>query len=178
MRANGKPPCLSDPRSEALPNFSSETPRGYKTATSRAQSVSRPFVTPSLGSSWLPPRLCIITPASSLMPMKDPSIGSTRCHSSSKDFSPIRPARQPIRWRLLTYGLYLVSALLSAACVTLYARRGYVIPNAYALCSPSGVKAIYTVNPARPLVQCIVVNGSRIQDMGSLGRFTSFSRIR
>ncbi|KZV76297.1 amidohydrolase 3 [Peniophora sp. CONT] len=27
---------------------------------------------------------------------------------------------------------------------------------------------IYTVNPAQPLVQCIVVNGSRIQDMGFL----------
>ena len=46
------------------------------------------------------------------------------------------------------------------------------LPDTYALCSRDGAK-IYTVDPAQPQVQCIVVEGSLIIDRGAMGtRFT------
>lgn len=158
----------SGPVRSPLTQFSSETPRAIKrqrSCATRPQTIRRSI--PFDGSPWPPSCLACFFPCSLSMTMKDPSLGSTRVHS--KDFSPTRPQRHPVHRRLATYALYLVSALLSATCIALYARRGFVIPHAYALCSPSGIKAIYTVSSAQPVVQCMVVNGSRIQDVGSLG---------
>jgi len=42
------------------------------------------------------------------------------------------------------------------------------LPDAYALCSRSGAH-IYTVDPDFPRVQCMVVQGSHIVDVGAIG---------
>jgi hypothetical protein len=42
-----------------------------------------------------------------------------------------------------------------------------LLPHEYAVCSPSG--HIYTVDDSTPTVDCILIRGSRILDIGTLG---------
>ncbi|KAI0036858.1 amidohydrolase family-domain-containing protein [Vararia minispora EC-137] len=72
-----------------------------------------------------------------------------------------RPPRHPLPLP------YILAVCISVLCISTYVRRGQPLPQAYALCSRSGA-AIYTVDPERPRAQCMVVNGTLIQDVGSL----------
>lgn len=67
----------------------------------------------------------------------------------------------------------LATSVALALCLWLYSRRRTgilaVLPETYALCSPNGSN-IYTVNAKNQKVQCIVVEGSKVIDMGSLGK--------
>lgn len=66
----------------------------------------------------------------------------------------------------------LATSVALALCLWLYNRRRSgilsVLPETYALCSPNGSN-IYTVNAKNEKVQCIVVEGSKVVDMGNLG---------
>jgi hypothetical protein len=73
------------------------------------------------------------------------------------------------RTHLLTRLLYVTSAILSMLCLAYVSRRERTpLPDAYALCSRSGAH-IYTVDPDYPRVQCMVVQGSHIVDVGAIG---------
>jgi hypothetical protein len=73
------------------------------------------------------------------------------------------------RTHLLTRLLYVTSAILSMLCLAYVGRRERTpLPDAYALCSRSGAH-IYTVDPDYPRVQCMVVQGSHIVDVGAIG---------
>lgn len=67
----------------------------------------------------------------------------------------------------------LAVSVVLALCLWLYNRRRTdvlaVLPGTYALCSPNG-PSIYTVNAKNEKVQCIVVEGSKVIDTGSLGK--------
>ena len=55
------------------------------------------------------------------------------------------------------------------SCLAYVGGRGRAaLPDAYALCSRSGAH-IYTVDPDYPRVQCMVVQGSQIVDVGAIG---------
>ena len=67
------------------------------------------------------------------------------------------------------YLLVLVSLSISAF---IFLRTSYAPPeppSSYALCSPDGAN-IYTVDPAAPRVQCVVIDGDTFVDTGSLGQ--------
>jgi hypothetical protein len=67
--------------------------------------------------------------------------------------------------------LYASSVILSILCLAYFSGRGHTsLPDAYALCSPSGAH-IYTVDPEQPRAQCMVVQGSRIVDVGAIGMY-------
>ena len=73
------------------------------------------------------------------------------------------------RTHLLIRLLYVTSAILSVYCVAIVGgRRRAPLSDAYALCSRSGAN-IYTVDPDYPRVQCMVVQGSYIVDVGAIG---------
>lgn len=65
------------------------------------------------------------------------------------------------------------ASVVLALCLWLYSHRRTgvpaMLPETYALCSPKGSN-IYTVNANNQKVQCIVVKGSKVIDMGSLGK--------
>ena len=70
---------------------------------------------------------------------------------------------------LLTRLLYTSSAILSILCFAYVSRKERTpLQDAYALCSRSG-SHIYTVDPDHPRVQCMVVQGSYIVDVGTIG---------
>lgn len=54
----------------------------------------------------------------------------------------------------------------------IFNRRLSSLPKAYALCSREG--SIYTVDVDAPQVECIVVSGSRIMSVGTLGKCSLF----
>ena len=73
------------------------------------------------------------------------------------------------RTHLLTRLLYTSSAILSILFLTYVSKQERTpLPDAYALCSRSGPH-IYTVDPDYPRAQCMVVQGSHIVDVGSIG---------
>jgi hypothetical protein len=73
------------------------------------------------------------------------------------------------RTNLLTRLLYTSSAILSILCLAYVSRKERTpLQDAYALCSRSG-SHIYTVDPDYPRVQCMVVQGSYIVDVGTIG---------
>ncbi|KAA1474330.1 hypothetical protein DENSPDRAFT_840908 [Dentipellis sp. KUC8613] len=69
--------------------------------------------------------------------------------------------------RVLTKLLYLLSTVFALCWVVFFNTRPSYVSDTYALCSKDGAM-IYTVDPKRPRVQCIVVRGPMIIDMGSL----------
>jgi hypothetical protein len=50
------------------------------------------------------------------------------------------------------------------------------LPKVYGICSKDGSKTVYTSEVNDPAVECVVVDGKRIADLGSLG--ISFSLIK
>jgi len=64
--------------------------------------------------------------------------------------------------------IYVLTTLLSISGLVFYNSRQTELPSSYALCSRDDY-SIYTVDSLKPLVQCIVVQGSRITDYGSIG---------
>jgi hypothetical protein len=73
------------------------------------------------------------------------------------------------RTHLLTRLLYVSSAVLSMLCLAYVSKQERTpLPDAYALCSRSGAH-IYTIDPDYPRVQCMVVQGSHIVDVGAIG---------
>jgi hypothetical protein len=73
------------------------------------------------------------------------------------------------RTHLLTRLLYATSVILSILCLAYVGKRERSpLPDAYALCSRSGAH-IYTVDPDFPRVQCMVIQGAHIVDVGAIG---------
>lgn len=68
----------------------------------------------------------------------------------------------------LTRLLFIISTGLSLVYLAFFTRQQAPLPDAYALCSRDG-QYIYTVDPVKPKVQCIVVQDSEIFDTGSIG---------
>ncbi len=80
----------------------------------------------------------------------------------------VTPTTAP-RTHLLTRLLYVTSVILSMLCLAYVSGRERTpLPDAYALCSRSGAH-IYTVDLDHPRVQCMVVQGSHIVDVGAIG---------
>jgi len=80
----------------------------------------------------------------------------------------VTPTTAP-RTHLLTRLLYVTSVILSMLCLAYVGGRERTpLPDAYALCSRSGAH-IYTVDLDHPRVQCMVVQGSHIVDVGAIG---------
>ncbi|KAI0266689.1 amidohydrolase family-domain-containing protein [Gloeopeniophorella convolvens] len=83
------------------------------------------------------------------------------------DGYPVPPAPSP-RTHTLSRFLYASSAILSILYLAYASKRDRTpLPDAYALCSPTGAN-IYTVDPDHPRVQCMVVQGSYIVDVGTI----------
>jgi hypothetical protein len=84
-------------------------------------------------------------------------------------YSPPSGSSPAPRTHLLTRLLYTSSAILSILCLAYVSRKERTpLPDAYALCSRSG-SHIYTVDPDYPRAQCMVVQGSYIVDVGTMG---------
>jgi hypothetical protein len=81
----------------------------------------------------------------------------------------VTPIPAPRTHLLVARLLYVTSAIISISCLAYVGGRGRAsLPDAYALCSRSGAH-IYTVDPDYPRVQCMVVQGSHIVDVGAIG---------
>jgi hypothetical protein len=87
--------------------------------------------------------------------------GTTANGHSKAEHLPHNPSRRFERVKRLVV-VSVVTALLSALVRS--------DRPTYAVCSP-GEGAIYTVDETNPQVQCIVVQGGRVRDLGSLGQW-------
>lgn len=96
---------------------------------------------------------------------------SSRPESESSDDEKDSPAPYDPLAESTTGGLgarftaFVLLSVLVGLVSTLLNRHG---ARSYAVCSAQG-EAIYTVDDAKPQVQCILVHGSRIQATGALG---------
>jgi hypothetical protein len=87
---------------------------------------------------------------------------------NAADSYSVAPKTVP-RAHLSTRLFYTTAVILSILCLAYVGKRERTpLPDAYALCTRSGAH-IYTVDPDFPRVQCMVVQGSHIVDVGAIG---------
>lgn len=98
---------------------------------------------------------------------RSPSFGKAGLKNERNDYT-TSPTISPTSGRLFTRILYAVSAGAALFYISFLNTRGIDLPHTYALCSKDGPN-IYTVDPAKPQVECIAIQGSEILSTGSFG---------